>query len=348
MTLLCSLSRSVSIFLAVGAALASLALGVLSCAAHEPTPANGPQAASIDLDGDALALLPPGAVTVATVDVHAFYESHALGGQVGALADALLPLMTEAGVVPSRDVERVTFASYALQGADAVVVLRGRFDPGAVARTAAGVLAATPYSGQTMYTHGNVGFAVLTGRTILGGSGAGLRLALDRIRDGRVKVELPPGMLDTLRTKDVVAAFAADFTSSPLTALQGLPIPPWATAVKGARGVVTLREPGVNVSGSITFDDPAHATAGVEAVRQLGALINTMAVAGVVPQLRNFAVSTDGANVQVTFAIDEASARSVLEQIPQFLPSPKLPPKPGPSPSAGASPTNPGSPAPPR
>jgi hypothetical protein len=310
----------------MGAILAVLPVLLASCAASQPTAVNAPKAPGIDLDADAVLLLPPGAVVAATVDARAWYDNRSFGGQLGALAAALLPLLSEAGVVPSRDIERVTFASYGIQGGDAVVVFRGNFDPPTIERAAGGVLAATPYSGHTMYTVANMGFTVLTPHTLLGGAGAGLRIALDRIRDGRVKDDLPPAMHDTLRTKDVAAAIAADFSASPLTALQGLPIPPWAAAIKGARGVVTLREPGVNVSGSIVFEDPQHAAAGADAVRQLGSLINAVAQAGVIPKLHDFVANVDGSSVQVAFAIDDASFRSLLEQLPRLLPQSKPPP----------------------
>jgi hypothetical protein len=293
----------------------------VSCGGRGATPANAPAAPAFDLDGDEVALLPPGAIVAATVDVRAACENREFGAQVSALANALLPHEVEVGLVPSRDVERVTFASYALQGADAVVVLRGRFDPAAIARAAGSVFAATPYSGRTLFTHGNVGFALLTSRTVLAGSGPGLRLALDRIRDGRTNPELAAPMRDTLRTKNVAAAIAADFTGAPLTALQGLPVPPWVGSVKGARGVATFQEPGVRVSGSLTFDDTSHAAAGILAVRQLASLIDAIAVSGAVPKLGNFTSGADGSDVQVGFTIDQASLRSVLAGLPQWLPS---------------------------
>jgi hypothetical protein len=326
--------RSFAGSFALGVSLAVLPLLVASCGASEQAAANAPKALGIDLDADAVLLLPPGVVVAATVDARALYENRSFGGQLGALAASLLPLLSEAGVVPSRDIERITFASYALQGADAVVVFRGNFDPPTIERAAGSVLAATPYSGRTMYTLGNMGFTVLTPHTVLAGAGGGLRVALDRIRDGRVKDDLPPSMHDTLRTKDVAAAIAADFSASPITALQGLPIPPWAAAIKGARGVVTLREPGVNVSGTITFEDPQHAAAGGDAVRQLGSLINAVALAGVIPKLHDFVASADGSSVQVAFAVDDASFRSLLDQLPRFLPQSKPPPHAASNPNA--------------
>jgi hypothetical protein len=319
---------SSSFALAVRALIAAAALPLLASCGAEQSAANAPKGAAIDLDGDAIALLPPGAVVAVSLDVHALYADHAFGAQIGALAESVLPLGPDTGFVPSRDLEQATLASYALQGADAVAVLRGHFDAAAIERAAqahaashAGVVATTPYSGHTMYTVANIGFAVLTPRTILAGTGAGLRLALDRIRDGRVRPELPVAMMETLRTKDAVATFAGDFTATSLAGLQGLPIPPWVGLVKGVRAAATLHEPGVNVAGSVTFDSPEHASAGGDAMRQLSTLVNTMAVTGVVPRLINLSIATEAANVQVSFGMEDAAIRSLLQHLPQWLPS---------------------------
>jgi hypothetical protein len=129
-------------------------------------------------------------------------------------------------------------------------------------------------------------------------------------------------MMETLATKDAAFAFACDFSAAPLSGLQGLPLPPSLGGIKTARGVGDLRDPGMNVSGTVTFDDPARATAGAEAMRHLAALVNTMALAGVVPQLRDLVISADGSNVQVKFAIDDGSLHTLLQQVPQYMGKP--------------------------
>jgi hypothetical protein len=300
-----------------------------SCGGGEVGQPHAPAGASAqDLDGDAIALLPAGAVAAATVDARALYANHAFGAQVVQVAEVLLPLGAEAGFVPSRDVDRVTVAWYAVTGADFVAVVRGRFDPVAIQKAAdahsaahaGGVLAATPYSGHTMFTVADVGFSVLTPHTALAGTAAGLRLALDRIRDGRVRRELPPALTDTLDAKDAAFAFAGDFAASPLSGVQGLPMPAWVSGVKGARMTGAFHETRLDVSGSVIFGDPKQASAGADGMRQIGALVNTVALAGVVPELKNLDIAPDGSGVRVAFGVDETQLRRLLQQVPQWLP----------------------------
>ncbi len=48
------------------------------------------------------------------------------------------------------------------------------------------------YAGRSLYTAGNMGFTVLTQKTLLFGNDTGIRRALDRIQEGRAKRQQPP------------------------------------------------------------------------------------------------------------------------------------------------------------
>ncbi len=73
---------------------------------------------------DAFALLPGDAIAVGTVDGRAFFGSMTFGSELARLVEKYLPVGQEAGFQASRDVDRVTFASYAFQGVDAAAVER--------------------------------------------------------------------------------------------------------------------------------------------------------------------------------------------------------------------------------
>ena len=305
---------------------------VSGCGGAQPA-VSAPPAPAVDLDGDAIALLPPGPVVVGLVDVHALCANPTLGPQIASLVDSRMPLGEGAGFVASRDLDQVILASYSLASADEVAILRGRFDAKAVDRAAgkspaqphsSGFVAATPYAGFTMYTVGDIGFAVLTSKTAVAGSGPGLRHTLDRIKDGRIHPELAEPMMETLRTKGVVAALAADFGGSSLASVPGLPIPPWVGAVKTVQGTAALQPPGVQVSGSVSYDSPQRASSGADSMRQLLNLVNTMAGAGVLPKLLNLVIQADGVNVRLAFAVEESALRSLLQRVPEWLPSPNL------------------------
>lgn len=308
---------------------AAVLVALVSCGAGETGQARAPSGLPApDLDGDVLALFPPGAIAAATFDARALYGNPALGAQLAQVTDGLLPLGTDGGLVASRDIERITVAWYTVTGADFVAVVRGHIDAAAVQRAAdahsashaGGILSATPYSGHTVYTVADVGFSVLTPRSALAGTAAGLRLALDRIRDGRIRPELSPTLMETLQTTDVAFAFAGEFASAPLAGVQGLPIPAWVSGVRAVRVTGAFVEARLNVSGRVTFDDPQHATAGADGMRQMGALANTLALAGVVPELKNLDIAADGTNVRLGFGVEVARLRALLELLPQWMP----------------------------
>lgn len=300
---------------------AAVHLLLAACAGGEKSaPPRSPAGVTVaELDGDPFTLLPPGPVAVLAVDARAFFEGRSFGADIMLLAEKVLPLWAEAGFFPSRDVDRVVLGTYSLQGADAVAILRGRFDAAQIVRAAAGSLVATPYGDHQMYTVGTVGFTVLTPRTALLGTAGGLRRALDRIHDLRVRPELPPWMMETLATQGAAFALVGDFSGIPLSALQGLPLPPWVAGVRRVRAIGDFYDPGVNVTGTVTFDDAPHASAGADAMRQFGALINTVATAGVVPQLKNLTIGAEGASVRCKFALDEAPVHALLKELPQWL-----------------------------
>jgi hypothetical protein len=293
---------------------------IAGCAGGEKgAPPRAPEVTIEQLDGDPLALLPAGPILVLTFDARAFYDSHSLGADVEAVGEKILPLGAYFGFSPSHDVDRVVVGSYSLQGADVVAVVRGRFDAEQIVRAAGGALVSTPYADRQIYSMNGFGFVMLTPHTVLVGTSAGLRRALDRIHDVRVKAELPDWMTETLATKGAAFAFAGDFSGAPLFRLQGLPLPPSLMVAKTVRGAADFHDPGMNVAGTVTFDDAARAAAGAEAMHRLGMLINAMAIAGVVPQLKDLAVGADGSNVQVKFAVDDAALHTLLQQVPQYL-----------------------------
>jgi hypothetical protein len=305
-----------------GAALVVATCLSAACGGASPAPTTPAAAPAIDLDGDPVTLLPPGAIAAATIDARALYDNQVLGAQVAQIAEAALPLGSSAGLVPSRDIDRITVGWYAVTAADFVAVVRGRIDPAAIQRVASSQpgVAATSYSGHTMYTVADVGFSVLTSHTALVGTASGLRLALDRIRDKRVKVDLPAPFIETLATPQAALAFAGDLGSSPLPAMGGLPVPPWVSGVKGLRATGIFKDKRLQVSGSFSFADPGHAAAGADGLRQLGALVNAVAVSGAVPELQGLEITGDGNAVRFAFGVDEAKLRRVLEQVPQLIP----------------------------
>jgi len=271
---------------------------------------------------DALALLPAGAIAVGTIDGRAFFSSQSFGAELAQLLEKYVPIGPEAGFQASRDVDRVTFASYSYQGIDAAAIVVGRFDEAKIKEVAAkhiptkggAVIVASPYAGRDVYTVGNVGFTLLSPTKAIAGTEAGIRRVLDRIRDKRVKREMASWMLQTVETPGASAAVAADLATNPVPAELARQVPlPIFNNVKAVRLVATFKEPGLNVAGSLTYPDAAAAQNGASVVKK------GLAIVGVVLRMQKADIAVEQADVQLKLAIDDQALRALLGSMKTFL-----------------------------
>ena len=291
--------------------------------------AHGPNdVTDAQIDADPLALLPSAALVVTNLDARAYFASPTLGPQIAQITEKLMPIGEEAGFSASRDVDRVVAAAYSTQGADVAAVISGRFDAkkiaaaadGHVATKGGGLLVRSEYAGRAVFTVNNVGFTILTPKTALAGTETGIRRALDRIKDGRVKRDLPQWVQDTLQTPGAVTALAADFASQPVTAatMGAFPLP-WLQGMRTARILGNFAEPGMHVAGTLSYDDEAQALAGADGLRQAGSLANLVAITGLAPQIQGLDVALKGKEVEYKFAVDDRSLRGLLAAVPSFV-----------------------------
>ena len=181
----------------------------------------GVRLSSEAIDKDPIALLPANPVVLGWVDAQAFLGSQ-FGGEINRIAAKYLPGGQQTGFVPQRDL-RNCGGVYSLAGADFVIVAQGDFNADMI-RTAADQHATTPggvplvhskYAGNDLFTAGNVGFTVVTQHTMLVGNETGMRRALDRIRDNRVKREVPDWMTKLMDNPQASMVFAGDVTGQP-------------------------------------------------------------------------------------------------------------------------------------
>jgi hypothetical protein len=305
----------------------------LSCGGAAPAPAapSAPTELAPDqIDADPVALLPGSMVAAADVDARAFFASGVVGAQVAAMVESQMPVGDEAGFRASRDVDRVVAAAYSIEGVDVAAVLVGRFDAKKIGDAAAGHVAArggpivaSEYDGHAVYTVANVGIAVLTPKTALVGTEAALRRALDRVHappSVPLHREPPPWMLETLGTPNASAALAADFaTQSLASAGIGSVAPGWLKEVKQARVLTDFKPPGFHVAGTLTFASPETATRAANGLNGLARIAGLAARFGAAPQLRDFSARATGADVQCSFALDEAGMRKTVGTLPRFV-----------------------------
>ncbi|MFO0735820.1 MAG: hypothetical protein U0270_08070 [Labilithrix sp.] len=307
------------------------------------SPSSGP---SLD---DAFALLPGNAIAVGTVDARAFFSSETFGADLGKLVETYIPVGQEAGFAASKDVDRVTFASYSYQGVDVAAIIVGRFDEAKIKAAAANhtankqgnYLVVSQYAGRDVYTINNIGFTLLSGTRAVAGTESGIRRVLERIKDNRVKRDITKWMLDTVETPGAAAAVAADFATQPMPseAMRQVPLP-FLNGMKGLRVLVQFKSPGTQVAGSMTYADEATAKAMAEQVR--GYTKWAVLLSGIGVNVQNIDVKAEASDVQIKFEVDDKSLRSGLASLPTWIGppssrSPSAPPSsgtaaPGPAP----------------
>jgi hypothetical protein len=299
----------------------ALALGGVSgCGGHAGAHLEAPRALTAEqIDADPLALLPGSAGVVATSDAHAVSASGAVGAQLEALAERYIPIGDEAGFKASRDVDRVVAGAYSSAGVDVAAVLSGRFEEAKIkqaaeahTQTRGGLLSETTYAGRTLFTVGDIGFAILTPRTALVGTGAGIRRALDRIRDGHPKREIPAWIQETIDTPNATATVCADFTQPVAAAAITSFSVSWVKGVDRVRVVVGLEPPGMRVTGRITYDDGPSATAGADGLQHAATMANLVALTGLTPRIGDLAIRAVDTTVDASFTLDDGALRNLL------------------------------------
>jgi hypothetical protein len=279
------------------------------------------------IDRDPLALLPSKAIVLAGCDVRALYST-ALGNDVTQIVREIVPLGPESGFEPSRDVDRITAGVYAMQGADIAAVVQGRFDPEAIGKAADAkqtmpsgkTIVKTTYAGQTMYTVGNLGFVVLTKKTMLSGNEIGMRRALDRLRyhagEAPLTRAIDGWMLETIESKSHLA-LAGDFESSSIgeATTQAVPL---VVGLKRAKIQGNFQSPGLALSGTLAYKDETSADQSAASMKNLtdvgllGSLFASVALGAAIPQIDARRTGTD---LAVSTTIDEPTSRFLLKYL---------------------------------
>lgn len=277
-----------------------------------------------EIDKDPLALLPGGIVALGYLDAQAFFAS-SVGPSGLRLANRLVPLTPEMNFDPKRDIQTVWMGAYSMQGADFAAVVQGSFDQAAIQQAAAREtltavgkpLTRVDYAGNTMYVSGEVGLVLLTPKTALLGNSAGIRRSLDRIRDGRVKREIPDWMIDLAKTDGAQCAVAGDFATqaAPATAIAQFP---FLTGLKTVRLLGKFEPPGVKVAGAATYPDPASAKNAEAQIKNLGnlaALGNTFSFLGLGTPLQSLDTKVAESDVQILATLEGNALGRLLETV---------------------------------
>jgi hypothetical protein len=299
----------------------------------------GKEAPPATIDQDPWAVLPAGAVGWLYLDAQQLFASR-FGPTLLQVVERRTPFLPDAGVDSRRDVLAFHLGAYSIQGLDFVGVVHGNFDPATIAASAEknpvtplGVrLTLTSYGGRTLYMAEELGFTPVTNKTLLVGNQMGMRRAIDRIRTGKLKREIPAWLEKQLGTgAPIVMSLnlkqspVSNATRQQLAFLQGM-------ATLGLLG--NFQDPGLNLAGTAGYGSAAEATRGAEnlealteTIQSVGGLLAWIGVAQPLRQVRSQVRETD---VQFVAEVDGLGLDSLLSQVDRFLPTPPGAPLPAP------------------
>ena len=277
-----------------------------------------------DIDRDPLALLPGGMVVLAQADAAAFLASQT-GPAAIRISQNLVPLTPEMGFVPSRDLKTIVAGVYSMSGADVAAIVQGTYDVDAIKRAAdRGAISAlgkplsrVDYANNDLYLSGDVGFVLLTPHTLLVGNPAGMRRALDRIRDGRVKREIPDWMVQLLATPNAQVVVAADLAGQSVSAAVSQQVP-FLQGLRTARLIGNFQPPGINFAGTFTYPDGTGAAAGeaqMKNVAQMAGWLNLLGMFGVSSPIKQMDTRVTGPDLQFLLALDGPALAALLSQL---------------------------------
>jgi hypothetical protein len=282
-----------------------------------------------DIDREPLALLPSGAVGVAVLDAQQLFASQ-FGPKLLNLTRSLAPLPPSANFDPQRDLQRLVVAVYSTQGADGVGVATGRFDKAAIESSADGVqvtplgapVVRSSYAGRTLYTARNIGFVVLTERTVLIGTETAIRRALDRIKEGRVRKAVAPWMGKLLDDPKAPIAVGFDLRAQPLTdaARQQLQ---FLDGLETGTMIGNFQPPGLNVAGALSYEKNEAAQKGAQNLSNISQQLSNwgwlMQLIGIAQPVRRLEAQASGKEAQFVAELDGQGVASLLDQAANLL-----------------------------
>lgn len=290
------------------------------------------QLAPADLDKEPLALLPGGVVGIASVDTTKLFASP-FGAKVLAILNQRLPVPPSAGFEPSRDLKHLYLGFYSMQGADMSGVAVGTFDKAkieaavnGVERTPQGVpIAKRTYAGHTLFTAAGFGFAMLTDHSALFGNDTGIRRALDRVHEGRVRRQTLPWMDKLLNDESAPIVAGADLRAQAIPAAASSNLA-FLNGLETMAFVGNFTDPGLNLAGTLVYGDAAGAQQGADNVQALSQKLSTyapfLALMGIPQPVRKLDAEAKGKEAAFVVGLDGAAVGALLDKLPDYLGKP--------------------------
>jgi hypothetical protein len=314
-------------------ALAALGLLALAgCAKTEETivhTGEGKEKTALEIDADPLALLPGGAISMGVLDASALFASQ-FGDKLLEVAQRRLPMPASAGFEPKRDLQKLYFGVYSMQGADVAGVALGTFDPQKIEAAADGTqqtplgvpVTKSTYAGRKLYTADSIGFTVLTPRTALFGNSTGIRRALDRIKEGSAKRELQPWAAKILNQPSAPFAFGSNLKENPVPNALRSKLP-FLEGVETLGVVGNFAPPGINLAGTLVYPDEETAKTGASKVADTRAMLDTytpfLSLLGIPQPVRKLEADAVGREGHFVATLDAVAVSALLSRLDDLV-----------------------------
>jgi hypothetical protein len=287
------------------------------------------QLSAADIDEEPLALLPGGVVGIVSIDTTKLVASQ-FGAKLLAISSQRLPVPAAAGFDPARDLQHLYVGFYSMQGADMSGVATGTFNKAKIEAAVNGVdktpqgvpIAKRTYAGHTLYTAAGFGFCLLTDHSALFGNDTGIRRALDRIHEGRVRRQTLPWMDKLLNGEAAPIVAGADLRAQPIPEAASGNLA-FLNGLETIAFVGNFADPGLNLAGTLVYGDEAFAKQGADNVQSLSQKLSTyapfLALIGIPQPVRQLEAEAKGKEAAFVVGLDAAAISALIDKLPDYL-----------------------------
>jgi hypothetical protein len=158
--------------------------------------------------------------------------------------------------------------------------------------------------------------------TALFGNDTGIRRALDRIHEGRVRRQTLPWMDKLLKDESAPIIAGADLRAQAIPAAASSNLA-FLNGLETLAFVGNFADPGLNLAGTLVYGDEAGATQGADNVQSLSQRLGTyapfLALIGIPQPVRKLEAEAKGKEAAFVVGLDGSAIGALLDKLPDYL-----------------------------